>query len=157
MPRQRKKIDPEQVRQLAMISCTMEEIGFVLGCSVDTLERRFADVIKEGRAFRRMSLKREQYKAAMAGNITMLIWLGKNDLGQSDKIDQNIQTHLSLDRNDERFKIALEEVKKLAKEKVVWEPVKIESPKEDSQAPIGMEDVPCQMDGLNGNDTSLKS
>lgn len=30
-------------------------------------------------------LRAAQYKAAMEGNTTMLIWLGKQRLGQSDK------------------------------------------------------------------------
>lgn len=30
-------------------------------------------------------LRAAQYKAAMGGNTTMLIWLGKQRLGQSDK------------------------------------------------------------------------
>jgi hypothetical protein len=33
----------------------------------------------------RMSLRRKQWKAAEDGNTTMLVWLGKQYLGQSDK------------------------------------------------------------------------
>lgn len=32
-----------------------------------------------------MSLKRKQYEVAMAGNVTMLIWLGKIRLGQVEQ------------------------------------------------------------------------
>lgn len=38
-----------------------------------------------------MCLRREQYKAAMGGNTTMLIWLGKQLLGQSDKSEQTVK------------------------------------------------------------------
>jgi hypothetical protein len=31
-----------------------------------------------------MSLKRKQFDMAMKGNVTMLIWLGKQTLGQRD-------------------------------------------------------------------------
>ncbi len=85
MARPPKKIDPRQVRTLARICCTMEEIGAVVGCSVDTLERRFADIIKSERECGRMSLRRSQWKKALAGHPTMLIWLGKQELGQVDK------------------------------------------------------------------------
>jgi len=85
MARPRKKIDKDLVRKLAGIQCTNEEIAAVLNCSADTLERRFAGVIKEGRANGRQSLKRAQYKKAMEGNPTMLIWLGKQFLGQRDQ------------------------------------------------------------------------
>lgn len=42
------QIDEKTVEKLASILCTMEEIASVVGCSVDTLERRFADTIKRG-------------------------------------------------------------------------------------------------------------
>ena len=85
MARPKLEINSEQVRKLALIQCTMNEMASVLGCSVDTLERRFADIIKEGREQGTMSLKRKQYEIAMGGNVTMLIWLGKIVLKQVEK------------------------------------------------------------------------
>lgn len=63
----------------------------VLECDESTLTRRFAQVIKDGRSHGRMSLKRKQWEMAMGGNITMLIWLGKQNLGQTDKVEQRTQ------------------------------------------------------------------
>jgi hypothetical protein len=57
----------------------------MLECSKDTLERRFAAVIKKGRAQRNSSLRRKQFEVAMKGDRTMLIWLGKQYLEQRDK------------------------------------------------------------------------
>ena len=79
------EIDSKQVFTLASINCTMEEIGLVVGCSVDTLERRFADVIKEGRANGRSSLRRYMWEAVQKGNITMMIFMSKNLLGYADR------------------------------------------------------------------------
>jgi hypothetical protein len=87
MARPKKNIDESVVYKLAKIHCTMEEIGSVVGCSVDTLERRFADIIKKGREYGKSSLRRMQYHKAVMGNNTMLIWLGKQLLGQADKRD----------------------------------------------------------------------
>jgi hypothetical protein len=84
MARPKKNIDPEQVKKLAAIQCSYAEMAAVLGCDESTLTRRFAQVIKEGREQGKMSLKRKQYEVAMAGNCTMLIWLGKNILGQKE-------------------------------------------------------------------------
>jgi len=62
----------------------------VLGVSVDTIQRRkrsseeFCGAIKKGQATTRNSLRRLQLKKALEGNVTMLIWLGKQLLGQSD-------------------------------------------------------------------------
>lgn len=84
-----KEIDPKTVERLARIHCTLEEIASVCNCSVDTLHRRFADVIERGKESGKASLRRLQWKAARGGNVTMLIWLGKQMLAQSDQ--QNIR------------------------------------------------------------------
>lgn len=90
MARPKKNIDPDQVRRLAMINCSNAEIASVVGCSTDTIERRFAAVIKEGREQGRSSLKRMMWEAAQKGNITMMIFLSKQMLGYSDKLTQQV-------------------------------------------------------------------
>lgn len=77
-------LDPELLETLAGFNLSMAEIAAVAKCSVDTLERRFAEVIESGRANGRASLKRRQFSVAMDGNPTMLIWLGKVMLGQKE-------------------------------------------------------------------------
>jgi AraC-like DNA-binding protein len=86
--RKPKKIDEELLKKLAHIHCTMEEMSSIVGVSVDTLERRFAALIKKARDSGKMSLRRWQWKAAESQNIGMLIWLGKQHLGQSEKVEQ---------------------------------------------------------------------
>lgn len=86
-PRKEPRVTEDVMRDLAGIGCTMIEIALISGLSVDTLERRFAEVIEKGRADRRASLRRKQTELALAGDRTMLIWLGKQDLGQTDKSD----------------------------------------------------------------------
>jgi hypothetical protein len=87
MPRKKLDIDPNQVQLLASAFCTNEEIAAKLGCSPDTLTRRFADPLKRGRDSAKASLRAKQFQLAMKGNVTLLIWLGKQYLGQSDKVD----------------------------------------------------------------------
>ena len=77
-------IDEEKVHELAKLHCTYEEIAAVMGCSTDTLSRRFADYIEKGREEGKTSLRRAQFKKALEGNPTMLIWLSKQYLGQQD-------------------------------------------------------------------------
>lgn len=88
MPRPRKQIDADQVMKLAAINCSYAEMAAVLDCDESTLTRRFAQVIKKGRLTGNMSLKRKQWELAMAGDKTMLIWLGKQNLGQAEKLEQ---------------------------------------------------------------------
>ena len=86
----RKNIDPAQVRALASIGCTMAEVGTVLGCSGEWIRRRFRQEFQTGQDSMKMSLRRWQYEKAKDGNVAMLIWLGKQYLGQSDRQDTTV-------------------------------------------------------------------
>lgn len=87
------EIDPALVERLASIHCPTVEIAAAVGCSVDTLDRRFADVIAKGRENGKTRLRKKQLEVALAGNVSMLIWLGKQMLGQAEKVEA--QTHHS--------------------------------------------------------------
>jgi hypothetical protein len=79
------EIDGDLVEKLAGIGCPNKEIAAITGCSVDTLDRHFAEVIAKGRENGKTRLRKKQIEVALAGNVTMLIFLGKNMLGQADK------------------------------------------------------------------------
>ena len=89
------KIDFKKVQLLAGMFCTGEEIASVLDVDYDTLNSRilekfgvpFSEYIKKYNENGKASLRRMQYKVASEGNSTMLIWLGKQFLGQTDKQD----------------------------------------------------------------------
>jgi hypothetical protein len=83
--RPKKDIDSEQVLELAKLHCTIEEMSAVFNCDRKTLYNRFHDVIERGKEQGKMSLRRKQVEMALSGNVPMLIWLGKNYLGQTDK------------------------------------------------------------------------
>jgi len=56
---------------------------------------------EKGLARMRRSLRVKQYDLAMAGSVTMLIWLGKNELNQTDKSDQRtLHLHANVDSQD---------------------------------------------------------
>lgn len=87
MPRPEIEVDPEMVIKLASFGCTTKDIGDVLGCSDQTLNRRFREELVEGRAKLRNRLRMKQVEVAMSGNVSMLIWLGKQLLDQTDKMN----------------------------------------------------------------------
>jgi hypothetical protein len=87
MGRPKTPIDPEQVRALAEIQCNYVEMASVLKTSRQVLQRRFHRIVEEGWQAGRTNLRREQMKAALAGNVVMMIWLGKQYLGQADKLE----------------------------------------------------------------------
>ena len=86
-------IDWEKVDTMCGIHCTGEEQAAILGIDYDTLNAAckrekgigFSDYFKQKSAGGKMSLRRKQYTTAMDGNTTMLVWLGKNWLGQTDQ------------------------------------------------------------------------
>lgn len=93
MGRPKIEIDFKLVENLCEIQCTGEEIASVLEIDYDTLNSRvkekygigFSEYYKKKAETGKMSLRRMQWKAAERGNTTMLVWLGKQYLGQKDK------------------------------------------------------------------------
>ena len=84
----------EQFEQLCHIQCTQSEIANVMGVDEDTLKRlveehynlTYSAIYKRFSDGGKMSLRRMQFKKAQEGSNTMLIWLGKQYLGQTDKV-----------------------------------------------------------------------
>lgn len=93
MPPKPKQLDEKHMLSLAQVGCTNEEIASHFDCSEDTIERRYAGILKKGRAQLRMSLRRSQVKKALAGDNTMLIWLGKILLGQKEIRDDSMNNN----------------------------------------------------------------
>jgi hypothetical protein len=113
MGRPRIEIDWNQFNKLCSIQCTLEEIAGWFSCSVDTIENRvkevhgitFSEYFRQKRSGGKISLRRKQYETALAGNTTMLIWLGKQYLEQSDKQEiesnnKNIEIKIDSDENE---------------------------------------------------------
>lgn len=102
MPRGRpkKQIDKAQFEKLCGLQCTLEEFCCYFDCNTDTLEswckrtykKNFSEVFKLKKGSGKISLRRKQFEVAMAGNPTMLIWLGRNMLNQTDKIEIDVST-----------------------------------------------------------------
>jgi len=87
MGRPKLNVDPQQVYKLARIGCTNREIAYVVGMSESAVEKRFSSILAKGREGAKTRLRKLQWKAAAKGNVAMLIWLGKNILGQTDKLE----------------------------------------------------------------------
>lgn len=81
----KKPIDLELTYGLAKLHCTNREIASLVGISVDTLQRRYHDILDKGRDEGKMTLRRSMWDLALNGrNPTMMIWLSKQHLGFSD-------------------------------------------------------------------------
>jgi len=78
------ELDEEMIGRLASIHCSVDEIALIMNCGRDTIYRNYMDIVEQGRAKGKMGLRRRQWEVAQEGNRTMLVWLVKNWLKQSD-------------------------------------------------------------------------
>ena len=94
MARPKKQIDREIVQRLAERQASNRMIAAVVGCSARTLARRFGRHLPLWRECGKTRIIDKQWEAMEKGNIVMLIWLGKQHLGQKDKSE--IDTTITL-------------------------------------------------------------
>jgi|TARA_R100000655_G_scaffold15285_3_gene34014 DNA-binding CsgD family transcriptional regulator len=78
-------IKEEEVLKLAGYGCTQREIADFYGCDESLISKNYSSIIAKGKADLKKKLRKAQLKLALEGNATMLVWLGKQMLGQSDK------------------------------------------------------------------------
>jgi len=98
MGRPRKQIDKTEFEKLCFLQCTEREFCSWFDVSDETLNkwckenydgRTFLDVFKEKRENGLISLRRTQFQLAEKSP-AMAIFLGKNLLGQTDKVEQTV-------------------------------------------------------------------
>lgn len=90
-------VSPSALESLLWAQCSDEEAAAYFGISVDDLMARIAinhrlkrvyDTARDGG---KAALRKAQFDVAMNGDKTMLTWLGKNALDQSDRVE-NVMT-----------------------------------------------------------------
>jgi len=98
--------DFEKLVAMIRIQCTQEEICNIYGVTHKTLnkalkergEEGFSQLYKKHQDEGRASLRRSQWKAATEKlNPTMLVWLGKQMLGQRDKHDHDVNAKVIME------------------------------------------------------------
>jgi len=83
----------QEFEALCAIQATLKEIATVFGCSKKTIERavqkhykqNFVSLWTEERQRGFISLRRQLWQGAMAGNVALLIFLAKQYLGMADQ------------------------------------------------------------------------
>lgn len=106
--RPRTKIDWSKVDNLLKAGVEGTSIAQMLGISADTLYLRctqeypdyptFTAYAQAKRAEGLDLLKLKQFDVALKGDRTMLIWLGKQYLGQSDKVDGTLDAKVAIEQ-----------------------------------------------------------
>jgi hypothetical protein len=87
MARPKLDIDGDLVEKMASWGAKNIEIAAHFKCSEQTITERFQDNLRKGRSDLKMSLRQWQLASARNGNVVMLIWLGKQMLGQQERTE----------------------------------------------------------------------
>jgi len=89
VPRKPLDLDLTELEKLAAMHCTQEEVAAWFGTTHKTISLKlrqepYKSAWERGLGKGNISLRRQQFARAEAGDKTMLIWLGKQWLGQKD-------------------------------------------------------------------------
>jgi len=95
MPRPKVKIDLAELEKLCGMQATDEEVAAFFDVSTKTIERRrknkrFREVMERGKAKGRVSVRRNLFRLANAGNVAASIFLSKNLLGYKDYFNNEL-------------------------------------------------------------------
>ena len=77
-------IKGEEVQKLSKFGMTNVEIADFFGCDESLIRKSYSEYLTKGRAKGKMRLRQLQWQSAEKGNTSMLIFLGKQMLGQMD-------------------------------------------------------------------------
>lgn len=89
-----REFDQAQFEKLCGLCATEKEIAGWFGCSIPTVwawclrtyGKNFKEIYEENSAGGKISLRRKQLELALNGSIPLLIWLGKQLLGQKEVV-----------------------------------------------------------------------
>lgn len=110
MGRPIKSVDLDKLARVCQYPMTNEDIAAILDVSVDTITRvikkefgiTFAEYKDQKQSSMRFTLLAKQLEVAKSGNVAMLIFLGKQYLGQSDKQEATVSVQsIKIDKYDE--------------------------------------------------------
>lgn len=83
-------IDFKVVEGMASVGATNVEIAEFIGVAEATIRKHCTEILIRARGSMKTKLRRAQLRTALKGNPAMLIWLGKQMLGQKEKSEINV-------------------------------------------------------------------
>lgn len=91
-----KTVNWTEFDKLCALQCSLREIAGWFNVSEDTIENivkrekgiKFSEYFAQKKSHGKIALRRKQYETAMSGSVPLLIWLGKQYLGQSEKVER---------------------------------------------------------------------
>jgi len=77
--------EPDKIQMLASFGCSITEIAKYFRIDESTVRKKYKDELETGRESLKVKLRQLQWDHAARGNTALLIWLGKQYLGQTDR------------------------------------------------------------------------
>ena len=105
---------PQDVESLAKSWASYKELAEYFQVKENTFRDHFRENVEKARALTKIALRRKQIEVALSGNTSMLIWLGKNILEQSDSPLVEIENILPWP--DDRYKVEITPQQELNKQ-----------------------------------------
>lgn len=87
-----KEIDVQKLKEFLEVNMPIKRIGHYFNCTPETLYNKYADLIIESNVNYEFHIRQAQLRTALSGNPTMLIWLGKQYLGQRDMLEPPVKS-----------------------------------------------------------------
>ena len=86
----------KKMERLALNGCQNNTIATIMDIPHESMVRRFGKLMTKKRCERKNILRKQQNLAAKKGNPALLIFLGKNELGQADKQEMAVTGEMRL-------------------------------------------------------------
>ncbi len=115
-----KNLDAETVEKYAMIGCTLREIADRFGVGHETIRRKYKEALQRGRALGKMKIRKAIWDVGVEKeNTSILLHLAKHELGQHDKIRQELtgadgEPIETRQKADDLSQLSVEELEQLA-------------------------------------------
>jgi len=84
-PKRKSRVDREKVEMLSSFGCTIMEIAKFFIVDESVIRKDYVEEVRRGKEQMKLRLRQLQWKFAEQGNTSLLIFLGKNYLNQTDK------------------------------------------------------------------------
>lgn len=111
MGRPKLDIDPIEVEKLAAMGCSNREIAAFFDCDESVIRNRFPAVVAKGQEKGKSKLRRLMWQSAEKGSYVMQIWLSKQLLGMTDKMETKKINALDGMSTEEQIKTLKDAVK----------------------------------------------
>ena len=84
-PKRKSRVNREKVEMLSSFGCTIMEIAKFFIVDESVIRKDYVEEVRRGKEQMKLRLRQLQWKFAEQGNTSLLIFLGKNYLNQTDK------------------------------------------------------------------------